>query len=107
MEYDGIWPVAKRDFVALSIIKRQGDNLCFIASKSCNYPIPEVKDVVRGELYMGGYIIQKLDETNTLITYISDVDLKGSIPGMIKKVLTGKEGEIAAKVGPIMKQEGY
>jgi len=22
MEYDGIWPVAKRDFVALSIIKR-------------------------------------------------------------------------------------
>lgn len=42
-----------------------------------------------------------------MITYISDVDLKGSIPGMIKKVLTGKEGEIAAKVGPIMKQEGY
>ena len=64
----------------------------YIGTKACNYPHPEVKGVVRGEIYMGGYIIDKIDETHTRITYLSDVDLKGSIPTMIKNTLSQKQG---------------
>lgn len=29
----------------------------YIGLRGCDYPCPEVKGVVRGEIYIGGYII--------------------------------------------------
>jgi len=106
MQYNGIWPVSNRDFVNVSANVREGDNKFYIATKSCNYPHPEVKGVVRGEVFVGGYVIEKIDENTTSVTYISDADLKGSIPGMIKNTLSQKQGEIASKIGPAMEKEG-
>ncbi len=60
---------------------------------------------MRGEVFVGGYIITKIDENTTQIVYISDADLKGSIPGMIKNTLSEKQGEIASKVEAAMKKE--
>jgi hypothetical protein len=37
------------------------------------------------------------------VTYISDADLKGSIPGMIKNQLSQKQGEIASRIETILK----
>jgi hypothetical protein len=47
MEHKGVWPVSNRDFVIVSVRRQVGDNSFYIASKSCSYPLPEVKDVVR------------------------------------------------------------
>ena len=79
----------------------------YIGTKACNYPHPEVNKVVRGEVYIGGYIIEKVDETHTKVTYFSDADLKGNIPQMVKNQLSSKQGEVASRVGPTMKKEGY
>jgi hypothetical protein len=41
------------------------------------------------------------------VTYISDADLKGNIPGMVKNALSVKQGETASRVGDAMKKDGY
>lgn len=61
---------------------------------------------MRGEVYVGGYIIEKIDENTTQISYFSDADLKGKIPGMIKNTVSSKQGEIASKVGIAMQKDG-
>lgn len=106
-QYKGIWPVSNRDFVSVGIKIRESETKMYIGTKACNYPHPEVKGVVRGEIFIGGYIIEKIDENNTKIIYISDADLKGSIPGMVKNTLSEKQGEVASKIGYVMKKEGF
>ena len=73
-------------------------------ASSCKYPYPEVKDKVRGEIFVAGYILEKKEENLTKITYISDMDLKGSIPGFIKKQIAKSEGAEAASIGPAMEK---
>lgn len=106
-QYKAIWPVANRDFVSIGVDIRESPNKVYIGTKSCKYAHPEVKGVVRGEIYLGGYVIEKLDETHTKITYLSDADLKGSIPQMVQNQLSSKQGEVASRIGAIMKKEGY
>ena len=56
-----------------------------MATRYCAYPFEEKKGIVRGKCHIGGYILQKCDENSTLVIYISDVDICGSIPGLLKK----------------------
>lgn len=106
MEYKGTWPVSNRDFVVVSVRHREGDNF-YIATKSCSYPYAEKNGVVRAQLYTGGYILEKINENSTRLTYISDSDMKGNIPGMIKNTVSSKQGQVAAKIGPVMQKEGF
>lgn len=105
MQYKGIWPVDNREFVNVSAKEKNSDKI-YISTCACAYPYPASKGVVRGEVYVGGYIIEKLGENATQITYISDADLKGSIPGMVKNTLSAKQGEIAGKIAPAMEKDG-
>lgn len=57
MQYKGIWPVSNRDFVNVAHIFRVSESKVYIGTKVCNFPYPEVKGVVRGEVFIGGYII--------------------------------------------------
>ena len=41
------------------------------------------------------------------MTYIASNDPKGAIPGMVKNTLASKQGAVAAKIGEIMKKEGF
>jgi hypothetical protein len=61
--------------------------------------------VVRGQIIVGGYVLEKIDEKSTKVTYMSNADIKGSIPGMIKNELAKKQGEVAAKISEVMKAE--
>jgi hypothetical protein len=56
MQYSGIWPVSNRDFVSVSAKFKEGDKI-YIGTRACNYPYAEVKGVVRGKVFIGGYII--------------------------------------------------
>jgi hypothetical protein len=67
-----------------------------------NYPYPEVSGLVRAKLHIGGYILQKFDLNTTAITYIFDSDIKGSIPDMIKNILSCEHAIIPSKIGPAM-----
>lgn len=68
------------------------DNKYYHAAVSCDYPFPEVKGVVRGECFVGGYIAEKIDEKTLKVTYVSDGDIKGSIPGFIKNIFSQGQG---------------
>lgn len=92
-----MWPVAQRDIV-LMVYKDIGEEKVYIASKSCGFPCKEEKGTVRAEVYIGGYIIEKIDENQTKVTYISDADIKGSIPSMIKNKLSERQGSIPANI---------
>lgn len=100
-QYKAPWPVSNRDFVSVSHLARV-DNKIYLGVKSVEYPHPEVKGVVRGWIHIGGYILEKIDENTTRITYISDSDTKGSLPGLVKNAVSQKQGGIAARVGPVM-----
>ena len=104
MEYKGYWPVANRDFVNVAIGLEETMDKVYIGTKASDYPCPEKKGVVRGEVFIGAYIIERVDEKQTRITYISDVDLKGSIPNFLKNGLSHLQGDIAYKVEEIMKK---
>lgn len=106
MEHKGIWPVANRDFVIASMRHEEGDTY-YIATKSCGYPKAEEKGIVRAELFVGGYIIEKIDEKSTRVTYIANSDPKGNIPGMVKNTLASKQGAVASKIQGVMQKEGF
>jgi len=84
----------------------EGDKV-YMGSKSCSFPHPEVKGIVRGELNIGGYIVEKIDEGHTRVTYLSDADLKGNIPQMVQNKLSAGQGEVAGRVQDVMKKSGY
>lgn len=104
-QYKGIWPVDNREFICVSG-KEITPSKIYIATTAVAYPYPESKGVVRGEVFVGGYIIEKINDNVTQVTYFSDADLKGSIPGMVKNTLSAKQGEIASRVGAAMQKDG-
>lgn len=105
MEMKAPWPVSNRDFVIVSR-RRIEENVAYIATKSCNYPKPEVNKVVRAELFIGGYILERIDANTTRVTYLSDSDSKGNIPAMVKNSVSVKQGGVAAKVGAAIEKAG-
>ena len=106
MEYKAVWPVSNRDFVCVSA-RSQVEDAYYIATQTCNYPYPEKNGVVRAHLHVGGYILRKVNENTTSVTYISDSDVKGNIPGMIKNSQAAKQGQIAGRVQAAMQKGGY
>ena len=58
--YDGIWPVAGRDIVILTAKEKANENKFYVASKSCQFPVPEAKGIVRAEVFITGYIIERV-----------------------------------------------
>ena len=95
--------MANRDFINVGAKVNMGEK-CVIATKICAYPYPEEKGVVRGVCHIGGYILEKVDENKTKVIYISDVDLMGKIPGMVKKQVSKKQGEVVSRVEAEMKK---
>lgn len=105
MRYSAPWPVSHRDFVSVAYKHLEGNEKAYIGSKSCNWPCSEEKKVVRGEISVGGYVLERIDENKTKVTYMSNADIKGSIPAMIKNELAKKQGEVAARIEQAMKAE--
>lgn len=61
MLYKAVWPVDNRDFVNVTGKVRESENKLYIVTTACSFPCAEVKGVVRAEVYVGGYIIEKID----------------------------------------------
>ena len=103
--YKGVWPVADRDFVCLGHSVKEGDKV-YMGSKSYPFPCPEAEGVVRGELIVGGYILEKVDRNRTKLTFVTDADFKGDIPMLIQNQVTSKQGSAAALIEKGMRKAG-
>lgn len=54
---------------------------------------------------IGAYIIERIDENHTKVTYIADADLKGNIPYFLSNALAQHQAGIAHTVEEVMKKE--
>ena len=80
--YKKVWPTAARDMVTLSHWRMLPDGRIAIISFSEvpeNSTCPEVSGVVRAELLIGGYLISPISGGRSLIQYLVQSDLKGTV----------------------------
>lgn len=105
MRYKGMGPVSDRDFLLVEKIQWFNDKKKFIvASKSITLPYDLPKGVVRGQCLIGGYIVEEVGEKKSRVTYLSDSDIKGMIPDMIKKIIAQNQGSVAGRINECLKE---
>jgi hypothetical protein len=63
--------------------------------------VPE--KVTRANCHIGGWVLQKIDGSSTNCIYVSDVDLAGSIPDVLRGQLSQKQAELPSKVEAALK----
>ncbi|XP_028409728.1 uncharacterized protein LOC114532426 [Dendronephthya gigantea] len=103
MEYKGIWPVSGRDFCSVSAIRVLEDNTVVFFAKHAKHPsCPPCKKYVRGKILTGGYVMKVLSDNppRILSTYITHVDLQGSVPSRIVNKITANQ---PASIGIVKK----
>lgn len=61
MRYSAPWPVSHREFISVAFKVLESKDKIYLGTKSCNYPYPADKKVVRGEIIVGGYVLEKID----------------------------------------------
>ncbi|CAD8102519.1 unnamed protein product [Paramecium sonneborni] len=89
--------VKSRDFVLVSRVFRE-ESKWIIVAKSIEYPeIPPIKESVRGELKIAGWVLQKTP-SGTKACFITMVDPKGSIPAAIVASSAKEQGLCVEKV---------
>ena len=86
-------PISNRELVAVNTVRMQGDR-GYLGNRSCGYPVKNDPDAVRAEAQAAGFIAEKLDAGRTRVINISDLDVKGSIPGFVKSAMSGKRIEV-------------
>ena len=91
--YSGIWPVWGRDLVSCEIDRlEEGGKKRYIGFRVSKMPYPERSDFVRGVCNVGGYILERVDDRNTRVTYLSDLDIRGTAPDFIKQKACRDQG---------------
>ena len=83
-------PAHDRQVCAVHTAKRESEGKAYIGMKSCDYPFEKEKKAQLATVHMAGFIIDRVDEHSTNLTYISDVDLNGHIPEAIQNGMTNK-----------------
>ena len=75
--------ISPRDFVIITYFhKHENGDIRIIAfsEDSLAHLLPESKDIVRGELHLAGWHLEKTGEKESRVTLIQELDFKGSIP---------------------------
>lgn len=93
-EYNPIWPVSGRDFCIFQTIHFDDDGGFVVASRSVEDDrVPEQDGIVRAELDIGGAHVRPAPDNpmHSIVTYLVSIDLKGSIPTMVKNAVATKQ----------------
>jgi pentose-5-phosphate-3-epimerase len=61
---------------------------------SVNHPDVPDTQFVRAHLYMGCFMLEKIDQVRTKVTYMVHVDIKGSIPKFIVNKVQNGQGKV-------------
>jgi hypothetical protein len=87
MRFKGMWPVAGRDLCVIRGAAPRGDGSWVAFSVSVDYAAcPPPGKYVRAQLYPTGFLLRPRDGgRSTDVVYVAAMDLRGSIPGSLKK----------------------
>ena len=94
LKYKGIFPASARDFVTLTSSKQVGEGRWIFATTSVDYKRAEEKGAVRGKVKCAGYEVVKIGDKKTKVTYISDADPAGMLPGFVKTMVSKGQTEV-------------
>ncbi|RUP45233.1 hypothetical protein BC936DRAFT_148444 [Jimgerdemannia flammicorona] len=102
----GSWPVSGRDIAGVSI-RDTSEDVIYIAQSSVEDPkIPPVSSHTRAQLYISGWKISAVPNGVSL-TYITHVDIKGSVPSAFIKMIQLQTPQCAGKVADYIKEHGH
>lgn len=101
------WPVSPRDFVGIAL-RDFDDDECYVSMSSVtdDAAVPPVSGCVRGNLMISGWKITKT-ANGVAITYITQVDLAGSIPSSFLKSINLQVPLCAGKVADYAQTYGF
>lgn len=91
LQYKAVWPTTARDFSVINVFGRTDAQTRVHGALSVVDPrIPEEKGFVRGDVISGGYVIKDCpgNPEKAEITYLTQVDLKGSVPAFLVNKVT-------------------
>ncbi|CAO3652916.1 unnamed protein product [Cunninghamella blakesleeana] len=100
------WPISNRDFVGCNL-RDYDEDVCYVSMASVeDANVPEVSGCVRGNLICSGWKLQKVNE-GIQITYVTQVDLSGSIPTSFAKNVQTQVPLCAGKVADYVNNYGF
>ena len=85
--------LSNRDYVKVRRFKKLPNGSYVVIEKSTTHPnFPPRKGFVRGEVLLSGHLLEPVEGNPeaTLMTTLSEIDLKGSIPSPVVNFLTTK-----------------
>lgn len=85
--------LSNRDYVKVRRFKKLEDGSYIVIERSTTHPnYPPRKNFVRAEVLLSGHLIQPVpgNPNACRVTNVSEIDLKGSIPGPVVNFLTTK-----------------
>ena len=112
LEYKGIWPVSDRDFCSVDATRVLEDNTVAKFFKHTKHPsCPPCKKFVRGKILIAGFVMKIVSEDppKIMTSYVSHVDLQGSVPSRIINKVTANQpasvGIVKENVEKLYKEE--
>ena len=107
--YKGGTMISDRDFCFIGASVKEDDGTILICYTSAEHPdAPEVKKCVRGELYVGGWVIipdKEEPEAKCHATYITQSNPKGSVPKYFVNKFSDGQGLLPYQINEILKKE--
>lgn len=101
LEYTPVWPTSGRDFCSISIKRHLKEKMYAIAVKGVEHPnCPPTKNMVRGEVMIGGFVVKEISADPPLVelTYVTRVNLGGSIPTKLGNKFASEQPMFAASI---------
>eukprot|EP01115_Flamella_aegyptia_P011827 TRINITY_DN5691_c0_g1_i1.p1 TRINITY_DN5691_c0_g1~~TRINITY_DN5691_c0_g1_i1.p1 ORF type:complete len:212 (+),score=55.39 TRINITY_DN5691_c0_g1_i1:27-662(+) len=74
------FPITDRDFCLIRASYNDGTRFMTAAKSVVHDEVPEDGSHVRGEIIVDGFVIDPHEEGKSVVTYVAQVDPKGSIP---------------------------
>lgn len=94
------FPASGRDFCILQRRVNLPNGQVIAAATSTTHPnCPPVKGLVRATLHMGAFVLEPAGDNATKITYLTYVDLGGSVPGSIANMVQKKQPLVIEALG--------
>ena len=77
-KYKAVWPTSSRDFLTVTHwrILENGSFVILSYSKENDSLCPAVNECVRGDMKIGGYLIEPIDDKSSRVTYLLQVQKK-------------------------------
>jgi hypothetical protein len=100
------WPISPRDLSAASLREMSEDTSYTVMVSVEDDSIPAVSGCVRSNLFISGWKVYKVDG-GVAITYITQIDLAGSIPTAFLKSVQQQVPLCAGSVIKYIKDHGF